>query len=108
LGRKLGCPSHLASLRRTRSGEFTEDNAVALSKLSMEHLIPMEELLAWLPRIDVSDHEEQRVVHGNDIPVVACGHLARIFNKRGEFLAIASVENGWARPRLVLTSVTSN
>ena len=29
--------------------------------------------------------------------------FARIFNKKGEFIAVASLENGWVRPRLVLT-----
>jgi tRNA pseudouridine55 synthase len=34
--------------------------------------------------------------------------VVRIFNKKGEFLAVASVENGLVLPRLVLTSITSH
>jgi hypothetical protein len=69
-------------------------------------VVPIERLLESLPLIEVSGVEEHRVVHGNDIRAEAEGKLARIFNKRGEFLAVAAVENGWVRPRLVLTSIT--
>jgi tRNA pseudouridine55 synthase len=106
LGRRLGCGAHLISLCRTRCGEWTMDSTVPLDRVSARAVVPMEQLLDSLPLIEVSEIEEQRVVHGNDIPAAAQGRLARIFNKRGEFLAIAAIENGWARPRLVLTSMS--
>ena len=106
LGELLGCRAHLASLRRMRSGEFTVENAVEMQKLSQENIVPIEKLLGSLPLIEVSDVDEQRVIHGNNIPAGTDSQLARIFNKRGEFLAVAAVENGWARPRLVLTSIS--
>ena len=34
--------------------------------------------------------------------------IVRILNKQGEFLAVAAVESGWVRPRVVLTSTTSD
>jgi tRNA pseudouridine55 synthase len=107
LGQRLGVGAHLESLRRGRSGEFTIAQATALDRISPSEMIPIEKLLESLPLIEVSGVEEQRIAHGNDIPAEAGSHLARIFNKRGEFLAIADVENGLARPRLVLTSLTS-
>jgi tRNA pseudouridine55 synthase len=106
LGQSLECGAHLTSLRRIRCGEFAVEAAVTLEQLSPERGVPMEKLLSSLPLIEVSGIEEHRVVHGNDIPAVTDGRLARIFNKRGEFLAVAAVENGWARPRLVLTSIS--
>ena len=59
-------------------------------------------------RIDVSESEELKIVHGNSIRGEGSAEFARIFNKRGQFVAVASVENGWVHPRLVLTSVTSD
>ena len=107
LGQELGCGAHLASLRRTRSGEFRLENAVTVDRMSEMDLIPMDRLLASWPRIEVSETDETRVRHGNDIRVVCEGEFARIFNKKGEFIAVASVESGWVHPRVVLTSINS-
>jgi tRNA pseudouridine55 synthase len=108
LGQRMGCGAHLTSLRRTRSGEFLERHAVALDTLSPRDVLPLEGLLGSLPLIEVAGIDETRVIHGNRIRAAVDGRRARIFNKRGEFLAVADLENGWASPRLVLTSITSN
>jgi tRNA pseudouridine55 synthase len=103
LGQTLGCGAHLTALRRTRSGEFRIEHATALDTASANTVIPMERLLESLPRIEVSDTDEARVVHGNQIRCEAHARFARIFNKKGQFVAVASVENGWGHPRVVLT-----
>lgn len=108
LGLLLGCGAHLSALRRTQSGEFESGHAVALDRLSGADVIPIERLLESWPRIEVSDGDEVKVVHGNPIHADTHPGFARIFNKKGQFLAVAAVENGWARPRLVLTSNTSD
>jgi tRNA pseudouridine55 synthase len=108
LGQRLGCGAHLESLRRLRSGNFTVDRAVPMSAITSDRIVRLESLLTELPRIDIEDEgEEIRVRHGNPIPSGLSGGLARIFNKNSEFLAIAHVENGWAHPRVVLTSKPS-
>jgi tRNA pseudouridine55 synthase len=107
LGQRLGCGAHLTALCRTRSGDFRIDKAVHLDTASLADLIPMDHLLSSMPRIEVSDSDETKVMHGNQIRAESSAPLARIFNKKGKFLAVASVENGWVRPRLVLTSTTS-
>ncbi|PYS54279.1 MAG: tRNA pseudouridine(55) synthase TruB [Acidobacteria bacterium] len=108
LGQALGCGAHLTALRRTRSGDFRLEHAVQLERVSGGDLIPMSQLLQSWPRIEVSGTEERKVLHGNQIPGDGLSELARIFNKKGEFIAVATVENGWVRPRLVLTSNTSD
>ena len=108
LGQRLGCGAHLTALRRTRSGDFQIENAVDLDQLSEKNIIPLDQLLPAMPRIEVSGSDETKVVHGNEIRGEAGGQFACIFNKKGEFLAVAFVENGWVRPRLVLTSTTSD
>jgi tRNA pseudouridine55 synthase len=107
LGQRLGCGAHLTALRRIVSGEFRIQDAVALSELSVRHLIRMEQLLPSLPRISVSESDETKIVHGNPVAAPGVAGLARIFNKRDQFIAVAAVENGWAHPRTVLTSITS-
>jgi tRNA pseudouridine55 synthase len=108
LGARLGCGAHLTALRRVRSGEFSIDRAVALDRVSGQDLIAIESLMPSVPRVEVSGEDEVRIAHGNPIRSEEHAALARIFNKRSEFIAVATIENGWARPRLVLTSNTSD
>jgi tRNA pseudouridine55 synthase len=108
LGRRLDCGGHLASLRRTRSGEFGIERAVPFDRILASDLIPVDSLLDSWPRIEVSGGDEIKVLHGNQIPSAGHTGLARIFNKKGEFIAVAAVENGWVHPRLVLTSINSD
>src|SRR5215475_11803305 len=79
LGQQLGCGAHLTALRRTRSGEFWIAQAVPMNRLSASNLIPVDQLLAFMRRIEVSGVDEAKVAHGN--PVRAEGHkeFARIF-----------------------------
>jgi len=108
LGRALGCGAHLTSLRRIRSGWFTDGQAVPFESVSAEEVIPLERLLeSWVP-VEISDADEDRIVHGNPVPAPeAPRQLARIINKKGQFLAVGILENGWVRPTVVLTSNTS-
>jgi tRNA pseudouridine55 synthase len=103
LGQLVGCGAHLTRLRRTCSGEFRIERAVTLEACSASDIIPTESLLGSLPLIEVSGPDEAKVLHGNQIAGDGNVAFARIFNKKGEFLAVASVENGWVRPKLVLT-----
>lgn len=107
LGARLGCGAHLTSLRRTQSGNFRIENAVKPDSASPADLIPVDRLLDFMPRVEVSAGDEVKVTHGNLIRADGDASFVRIFNKKGEFIAVASVENGWVRPRLVLISTTS-
>ena len=55
--------------------------------------------LAW---IEVEEAVENRVRHGQAIPTDQENVPLRIFNKKGQLIAIASIERGWAHPRVVL------
>jgi tRNA pseudouridine55 synthase len=108
LGQRLGCGAHLTSLTRLRSGDFSIEQAVPLERVTAGSVVPVESLLTHLPLITAAeDREEERVLHGNPVSTREVAGLARIFNKKGEFLAVASIESGWAHPRVVLTSRTS-
>jgi tRNA pseudouridine55 synthase len=119
LGQALGCGAHLASLRRTRSGAFDESQAVSLENASGASVIPLSTLLAEWTQVEISEEQETRIVHGNPVSLTTAltrrsappspggRGFACIFNKRGEFLAVGVLENGWVLPRVVLTSITS-
>jgi tRNA pseudouridine55 synthase len=108
LGRALGCGGHLSSLQRIRSGDFFLEQAIPLDRVSRSDLIPMERLLESWPRVEVSGAEEAKVVHGNPIGAGKAVGSVRIFNKKGEFIAVGFVENDLVHPGVVLTSITSD
>ena len=79
LGKLCGCPAHMRSLLRTKSGAFTEENALTLDeagKLAAEGRLA-EKMLApdWplghLKRIDIPAGYAKQVAAGAKIPVSA-------------------------------------
>lgn len=75
LGRELGCGGHLANLRRTRSGPFLAEHAVALDALEAAAARGEAEALATpaadvlgLPRVALNAAQLKRVSHGGDVP----------------------------------------
>ena len=71
-GEALGCGGCMSALRRTRSGNFSVDTAVALEGLTGEekrerltaNLMPMAELLPDLAVIDVDPQMAERLRNG--------------------------------------------
>jgi len=107
LGKRLECGAHLTSLRRLRSGDFGVDAAVRMEDANASSITRLDQLFLSWPSLIVTGLEERRVRQGNPVPAMEMTGLARILNNQGEFLAVAAVESGWARPRVVLTSGTS-
>jgi tRNA pseudouridine55 synthase len=74
LGRELGCGAHLANLRRTRSGPFLAERAVALAALEAAAergeaealVIPPAQVLG-LPVVALDAAQLRRVSHGGDV-----------------------------------------
>lgn len=72
IGRRLGTAAHLAALRRTRAGKFDLSRASTLEELEEivagnklgEALISMNEALAHLPEIRLSDEEARKTQNG--------------------------------------------
>ena len=102
LGRILDTGGHLISLRRTRAGIFGIEGAVRPDQVSPADLIPPGRLLAGTRSMEVDDDGERLVRHGSRLPFPADASPLCIFNKKGELIAIARAENGWAHPEVVL------
>ena len=101
LGERCGTGACLESLRRTRSGDFSLDEAVALDSLVPRDpesrvpidletlLIPMEKLLSDFPAVTVTSEGLARVAHGQHVrPSDLVGSVVG---------SVASGAAGWVR-----------
>ena len=85
IGSRLGCPAHLAGLRRTAVAEFKEDRSVTLEKLEQairdgtlaKIIIPLEALLPDCPELVVRGREEQNVRNGRSFELAQAFHPLR-------------------------------
>jgi tRNA pseudouridine55 synthase len=125
LGGMLGCPAHLASLRRTAVAEFTEARAVTLDALDAavredklaDCLVPLEALLPGCPELVVRGREEKSVRHGHQFELaqalrpdrgllpgrVQAFPLLKIMNPERRLIAVARhVSGSLYHPDLVL------
>jgi len=111
LGERLGHGAHLSELRRTRSGEYTLDDAIALDAAERDpgaaatRLVPLARMLQRLPAIALTPDGERRARNGQDLPADAEGspHV-RLMNAHGELVGIAepSKTSGFLHPFVVL------
>ena len=119
LGRHLGCGAHLASLRRTRSGPFTEDQALKKALLARDaeagpievRIIPPAAVLGF-PVLRLTPEEELRVLHGGEIPArdlpLVPGRRISALEPGGELIAVLEVCPGLRlRPVRVLRSLAT-
>ena len=111
LGRALGCLGHVAALRRTRVGPFTEVDAVVVgdlegleSRASASAVRPVETALADLPSIAVPRDTALRLMRGQ--PVILRGRDAPLAGKMyatcgGVLVAVGDIERGELIPHRV-------
>ena len=106
LGELVGTGACLESLRRTRSGEFTLDQAVDLERVRQssaavtERWIPLERLLPGLPLVRLTEEGRKRVTHGQTLgpahlaggpPVLpGAGAWVRLLDGQGQLIALAT------------------
>jgi tRNA pseudouridine55 synthase len=98
LGLALGCGAHLASLRRTASGEFSLQEAVSVEKVQalvregkLESALPHpRQILPEFPSVSVDEMTEGRVRNGNQVnlPEFSSASLVKIFIGQRHLLAI--------------------
>jgi len=130
LGERCGTGACLEALRRTRSGEFTLDEATALDSLTRRRLdpsdsgsripdpalktllIPMEKLLPGFPAVTVTPEGLMRVSHGQAVrpadvsngSVAAGGAWIRVLDPGGALVALGTPQaiSGSLHPEVVL------
>ncbi len=130
LGERLGTGATLEALRRTRSGEFTLDEAVDLNDVGRKRLdpsdpgsripdpalhsllIPLEKLLPRVPAVTVTVEGLTRVSHGQHVrPADVAGTAApssaewvRLLDGGGALIGLATPQriSGFLHPEVVL------
>lgn len=106
LGRALGCLGHIAALRRTRVGPFSEHDAVTVDSLATDPaaLRPVETALDEIPSVMVSRDMAARLMRGQSI--ILRGRDAPLSGKayatcNGVLVAVGDVERGELVPHRV-------
>jgi tRNA pseudouridine55 synthase len=112
LGQRLGIGAHLAGLRRTRSGDFSIEDALALEAAEADAaaaraaILPLDRMLPALPAAVLTEHGVERVKHGRDLRAIdvdgeaapleaLCdGRPVRLLDAAGHLLAIAERTDG--------------
>lgn len=106
IGEALGTGAHMAELRRTRSGPFTEDDLITLQDLTDAYhfwrddddesllrgcIHPMERAVEHLPKIVIRDSAVDAVCHGADL---AAGGIISIEDriKKGDTVAVMTLK----------------
>ena len=104
VGEALGCGAHLAALTRTAVGRYRLDDAVAPETVTRQDLRDPGELVADLPRRDLSAAERESVLHGRALPAGAGtrdeGRVA-LFSD-GQLVAVAERVGDALKPRVVV------
>ena len=79
LSRELGTVGHIAALRRTAVGPYTEENAISLAEIESlrhiaalrERLLPVETALDDIPALAVTDYEASRLRCGQSVSLLS-------------------------------------
>lgn len=87
IAKKLGYPGHMKDLIRTRSGDFTIDQAITLEDLAAGRytIMPLEEAFASMDRLILEDESialNGKKIHQN------IDHQVAVYNQKGQLLAI--------------------
>jgi tRNA pseudouridine55 synthase len=93
IGSALGCGAHVASLRRTWAGGFSDGDCVALADADRRHLRPAAEAVRFLDRVEIDD--ESSVARARRGALVDASAVRRIEASRppGEVVALVHREH---------------
>lgn len=118
IGKILGCGAHLIALTRTASGGFHLDQAVSL--VTLEHsdltardqlLLPVDGLVTYLPRIELSSPEAAALLNGQRQILAAYTQLSgvvRAYDPQQYFLGLVELQgDGLAVARRLMNSSSS-
>ena len=99
IGETLGCGGCMAALRRTAAGNYTEAEAIPLSKLvdcenPEAFLRSVDTLFAEHPAVTLTEKQALRTRNGNSFSIDLADGTYRAYDEAGEFLMLAKVDGG--------------
>lgn len=106
IGTALGCGGCMSSLRRLKAGSFTVEKALTLQQVQeaadtgrvTDLLLPVDTLFSLYPSLTVDAEGERRIRCGNELSLPdADDGTYRVYNVRGNFLALSAAEQGVLR-----------
>jgi len=116
IGAALGCPAHLAGLRRTRAGPLGIEQAVTLEHLEALAeearpgcLLSPEMLVLSMPHMNLTAAAEAALRQGQAVPAPAAASGDwRLHGPSGRLVALAEARDGRFHPRRILLNPTEN
>ncbi len=106
IGAALGTGAHLAALRRTASGRFLIEEAATLDEIArlnetqrQGRLLPMDKLLADLPRVELDAALELRLRNGQALKISGLQEgVSALYTADGALIGLGRAEEGVLRP----------
>ena len=102
IGERLGCGGCMSSLRRTRAGVFSVDDAHSIEDINTaasegrlsDIILPVDTLFASFSKITVDDSTTNRLKTGNIIKTSVKDGDYSVYSSTGEFLLLGRAERG--------------
>lgn len=102
IGEALGCGACMSSLRRTRAGVFSVDDAHSLADIEAavregrlsDIILPVDTLFTSFPKLTVSQSAAKRLKNGNIIKISAEDGEYKVYSDSDEFLLLGRVKCG--------------
>ena len=102
IGAALGCGGCMSSLRRTKSGVFSVDNAYTIAEIQEaadrgeeeKLLLPIDTLFAGYPKLSVDADSEKKLKNGCIINTSSPDGRFCVYSEDGEFLLLGDVKDG--------------
>ncbi len=106
IGEALGCGGYAASLRRTRIGPFSVDDAVNPDRLSPQlyeeaggGVLTLDEALAFIPSRELGEDDARRAANGNELRSLPAGRF-RVHGS-GRLLGVYEGAGDGSRPLVI-------
>ena len=102
IGAALGCGGCMSSLRRTKSGVFSVDNAYTIAEIQEaadrgeeeKLLLPIDTLFAGYTKLSVDADSEKKLKNGCIINTSSPDGRFRVYSEDGESLLLGDVKDG--------------
>ena len=102
IGAAMGCGGCMSSLRRTKSGVFSVDNAYTIAEIQEaadrgeeeKLLLPIDTLFAGYTKLSVDADSEKKLKNGCIINTSSPDGRFRVYSEDGEFLLLGDVKGG--------------
>lgn len=114
IGTNIGCGAHLAALRRTAVGDYTEANMVTMQQLldSEEdlslldaYLLPLDSILQQFPELKISATGEFYLRQGQPVQVsqAPANGWVRLYNGQEHFIGVGQIlDDGRVSPKRMM------